>query len=155
MAHPQFRWKIGVKRLLNIDFWIWVGQVSIFLKQEIGLIMIDYLQFYVPLKNFSLIWRRHHYRLRAAKFRPMLGTQGLWAGRGLYRATPAVTRGLGFSCLIRRLWSINRGCLLPHGTWSHLWYIQRSVYDHSLIYFSYRTYEIEYCSLFLSFHSDL
>jgi hypothetical protein len=27
----------------------------------------------------------------------MLGTQGLWAGRDLYRATPAMTRGLGFS----------------------------------------------------------
>jgi hypothetical protein len=48
---------------------------------------IDYLRFYVPLKNFSLTWRRHHCRWRAAKFRPMLGTQGLWAGRDLYRAT--------------------------------------------------------------------
>jgi hypothetical protein len=64
--------------------------------------LIDYLLFYVPLKNISLIWRRHHYRWRAAKFRPMLGAQGLWAGRDLYRATPAVTRGLGFSGLIRR-----------------------------------------------------
>jgi hypothetical protein len=32
----------------------------------------------------------------------MLGAQGLWAGRDLYRATPAVTRGLDFSGLIRR-----------------------------------------------------
>jgi hypothetical protein len=64
--------------------------------------LIDYLQFYVPLKNISLIWRRHHCRWRAAKFRPMLGAQGLWAGRDLYRATPAVTRDLGFSGLIRR-----------------------------------------------------
>jgi hypothetical protein len=39
--------------------------------------MIDYLLFYVPLKNFSLIRRRHHCRWRAAKFRPMLGAQGL------------------------------------------------------------------------------
>ena len=39
--------------------------------------LIDYLRFYVPLKNISLIWRRHHYRWRAAKFRPMLGAQGL------------------------------------------------------------------------------
>jgi hypothetical protein len=62
---------------------------------------IDWL-FYVPLKNFSLIWRRHHYRRRAAKFRPMLGAQSLWAGRDLYRAPPAVTRGLGFSGLIWR-----------------------------------------------------
>jgi hypothetical protein len=43
------------------------------------------------------------------------------------------------------------GCLLLHGTWSHLWYIQRSVYAHSLICISYRTFEIEYCSLYLSF----
>jgi hypothetical protein len=42
----------------------------------------------------------------------------------------------------RRVWSINRGCLLLHGTWSHAWYIQRSVYAHSLICFSYRTYGI-------------
>jgi hypothetical protein len=78
---------------------------------EIGLLVLedwlidwlsDYLQFYVPLKSFSLIWRRHHCRWRAAKFRPMLGTQGLWAGRDLYRATPAVTRDLSFSGLIRR-----------------------------------------------------
>jgi hypothetical protein len=39
--------------------------------------LIDYLRFYVPLKNISLIWRRHHYRRRAAKFRPLLGAQGL------------------------------------------------------------------------------
>jgi hypothetical protein len=72
----------------------------------------DYLRFYVPLKNFSLIWRRHHCRWRAAKFRPMLGAQGLWAGRDLYRATPTVTRGLGFSGLIRRsrLLRHTRGC---------------------------------------------
>jgi hypothetical protein len=52
----------------------------------------DYLVFYVPLKIISLtsIWRCHHYRWRAAKFRPMLGAQGLWAGRDLYCATPAV-----------------------------------------------------------------
>jgi hypothetical protein len=29
--------------------------------------LIDYLGFYVPLKNISLIWRRHHCRWRAAK----------------------------------------------------------------------------------------
>jgi hypothetical protein len=78
--------------------------------------MIECLLFYVPLKNISLIWRRHHYQWRAAKFRPMLGAQGLWAGRDLYRATPAGTRGLGFSGLIRRtapssrLLRLTRGC---------------------------------------------
>jgi hypothetical protein len=74
--------------------------------------LIDYLRFYVPLKNFSLIWRRHHYRWRAAKFRPMLGAQRLWAGRDLYRATPAVTWDLGFSGLIRRTAPFSR--LLRH-----------------------------------------
>jgi hypothetical protein len=68
----------------------------------------DYLRFYVPLKNISLIWRRHHCRWRAAKFRPMLGAQGLWAGRDRYRATPAVTRDLGFSGLIRRTAQFSR-----------------------------------------------
>jgi hypothetical protein len=72
----------------------------------------DYLLFYVPLKNISLIWRRHHYRWRAAKFRPMLRAQGLWAGRDLYHATPAVTRGLDFSGFIWRTAPISR--LLRH-----------------------------------------
>jgi hypothetical protein len=31
--------------------------------------LIDCLQLYVPLKTFSFIWRRHHCRWRAAKFR--------------------------------------------------------------------------------------
>jgi hypothetical protein len=74
--------------------------------------LIDYLLFYVPLKNCSLIWRRHQCRWRAAKFRPMLGAQGLWAGRDLFRATPAVTRDLGFSGLIRRTAPFSR--LLRH-----------------------------------------
>jgi hypothetical protein len=29
----------------------------------------------------------------------VFGAQGLWAGRGLYRATPVVTRSLSFSVL--------------------------------------------------------
>jgi hypothetical protein len=78
--------------------------------------LIDWLLIYVPHTNISLIWRRHHYRRKAAKFRPMLGAQGLWAGRDLYRATSAVTRGLHFSSLIRmsvpfnRLLQQTRGC---------------------------------------------
>jgi hypothetical protein len=48
---------------------------------------VSFLRFYVPLKNISLIWRRHHYRRRATKFRPMLGAQGLWAERDISRAT--------------------------------------------------------------------
>ena len=42
----------------------------------------------------------------------MLGAQGLWAGRDLYRATPTVTRDLGFSGLIRRTAPFSR--LLRH-----------------------------------------
>ena len=53
--------------------------------------MIIYLFIYVPLKNILLMWRRHHYRWRTAKFRHMLGIQGLWTGRDLYHATSAVT----------------------------------------------------------------
>jgi hypothetical protein len=47
------------------------------------------------------IWRRRYCRWKAANFRPMLGAQGHWAGRGLYRATLVVTRSLDFSDLIR------------------------------------------------------
>jgi hypothetical protein len=71
-------------------------------------LMVGYLLFYVPLKNISLIWRR----LRTAKFRLMLGAQGPWAGRDPYRATPAATRYLGFSGLIRRTAPFSR--LLRH-----------------------------------------
>jgi hypothetical protein len=54
----------------------------------------------------------HHCWWRAAKFRLMLGAQGLWAGRDLYRATSAVTRDLSFSCLIRRTAPFS--CFLRH-----------------------------------------
>ena len=81
------------------------------------LMLNDYLVFYVPLRNISLIWRRHHYRWRAAKFRPMLGAQGLRAGRDFYRATPAVTRGLGFSGLIRMTTPFSRLLRHARGCW--------------------------------------
>jgi hypothetical protein len=90
----------------------WPHQSFAFLWLSLLRRLIDYLRFYVPLKNISLIWRRHHCRWRAAKFRPMLGAQGLWAGRDLYRATPTVTRDLGFSGLIRRTAPFSR--LLRH-----------------------------------------
>jgi hypothetical protein len=48
------------------------------------------------------------------KFRPTFVVQDLCAGRDLYRATPAVTRDLGFSGLIRRTAPFSR--LLRH-TW--------------------------------------
>jgi hypothetical protein len=75
--------------------------------------LIDYLRFYVLLKNFTFIWRRHHCQWWwAVKFRPKLGAQGLWARSDLYRATPTVTRDLGFSGLIRRTAQFSR--LLRH-----------------------------------------
>jgi hypothetical protein len=37
----------------------------------------------------------------------------------------------------RRVRPVGRGCLLLHGTWSHLWYIRRSLYAHSLICISF------------------
>ena len=85
----------------------------------------DCLLFYIPLKNISLIWRRHHYRWRAAKFRPMLVTQGLWAGRDLYRATPAVIRGLGFSGLIETRISVYLmdAPLIASNNWITSWII--------------------------------
>jgi hypothetical protein len=70
--------------------WIIIGNFCLFI----------YLLFYVSLKNFPLVWRHQNYRWRAAEFRPIFITQGLWVGRDLYRATPAVTRDLGFSGLI-------------------------------------------------------
>jgi hypothetical protein len=67
-------------------------------------LMIDWLfTVLLPAQEYLTNTRRNHCRWRAAKFRPMLGAQVHWAGRDLYRDTPAVTRGLGFSSLIRRI----------------------------------------------------
>ena len=63
---------------------------------------------------FQLSGGCHHYRWQGCKFRPMLGTQGLWAGRAFYRATAAVIRDIGFSGLIWRTAPISR--FLRH-TW--------------------------------------
>jgi hypothetical protein len=66
----------------------------------------------IPFKNFSLI-ETSPLPVKGAKFRPMPGAQGLWAGRDLYRTTPAVTWDLSFSGLIRRtsrLLRHTRGC---------------------------------------------
>jgi hypothetical protein len=41
--------------------------------------LIEYVLFYLPLKNISLIWRRQLCRWRAAKFRPIVGAHNLWA----------------------------------------------------------------------------
>jgi hypothetical protein len=68
--------------------------------------VIDWL--FTVLRPAQEFWRRHHCRWRAAKFRPMLGAQGLWAGRVIYSATLAMTRCLSFSGLIRRTAPFNR-----------------------------------------------
>ena len=73
----------------------------------------------VRLENISLTWgrRRLIFEIRSitikhketltlsvkgCNFRHILGNYYLLAGRDLYRATPAVKRGLGFCGLIRR-----------------------------------------------------
>ena len=46
------------------------------------------LWFFIPLENFSFIWRRHHYWWRATNFDLfVLGTHSHWAVRVLERAT--------------------------------------------------------------------
>ena len=70
------------------------------------------------------MWKRHHCRWRAAKFRPMLGAQGLWAGRDLYRATPTVTSRLPpFRCLLRHTRRCWESILtqVHMGTIGHVW----------------------------------
>jgi hypothetical protein len=57
---------------------------------------------YSRLSNFSAIRRLSPLPWLGCKFRPMLGAQGLWAGRDLYRATPTATRDLGLYGLIRK-----------------------------------------------------
>jgi hypothetical protein len=77
--------------------------------------LIDWLIIYCLTSRsriFHYIWRGHHCQWRAAKFRPMLGAHGLWAGSDLYRATHAVTWDLSFSGLIRRTAPFSR--LLRH-----------------------------------------
>jgi hypothetical protein len=58
--------------------------------------------FIIAWAIFQLSGGCHHYRWQGCKFRHMLGAQGLWAGRDLYRATPTATRDLGFYGLIRK-----------------------------------------------------
>jgi hypothetical protein len=58
---------------------------------------------YSCLSNFAAIRRLSPLpRWQGCKFRPMFGTQGLWAGRDLYHATPTETRDLGLYGLIQK-----------------------------------------------------
>ena len=50
------------------------------------------LGFFIPLENFSLIWRRHYYRRRAANFDLCWLLIKQW--RFFLRATPTVTRNI-------------------------------------------------------------
>ena len=70
---------------------------------------------------WSRLKKLHSYRVftitvKGAKFnRPLLGAEGFWAGRNLYRVTPAGTRGSGF-CASPQFSRIVRQ---PRGTEDH------------------------------------
>jgi hypothetical protein len=86
-----------------------------------GISLIDWLFAGLrPHQEYFTYMEMHHCRWRAAKFRPMLSAQGLWAGRDLCHATPAVTRNLGFPGLLR--WTIPFSRLLRHtrGCWGSI-----------------------------------
>jgi hypothetical protein len=80
--------------------------------------VIDYLVFYVPLKNIQLVWRfEWSLPMKGCQFRPMLSAQGLWAGPGEIFIVPHLLQyvwDLSFSGLIRRTAPIN--CLLRLAT---------------------------------------
>jgi hypothetical protein len=92
--------------------------------QNLGLCsVIDCCFFPVPLKNFSLIWRRQHYRWRAAKRRPILGAQGFWAGWDFYRDTCCDTRPRFF-----RSHPKDRPILSPLTAYKGMWRIGKDLY---------------------------
>jgi hypothetical protein len=49
------------------------------------------LWYFYACQVLAWLWRRHHYRWKAVKCKPILCAQGLWAGRNLYPAIFAVT----------------------------------------------------------------
>jgi hypothetical protein len=90
----------------------WIAEKLLTRQQQITL----HSPFYFPLKNVSLVWRRHHFRWRAARFRPMLGAQGLWAGR-----EDVTTAGEGLQnldlCLALRAFEQGGIFIVPHLLW--------------------------------------
>jgi hypothetical protein len=50
------------------------------------------------------------------------------------------------------VWSIDRGCLLLLGTWSHLWYIRGSVLDHLFLWFVFPTCILKQITLWYPSH---
>jgi hypothetical protein len=69
---------------------------AILLQFHKGIYILFVYLFVATWAIFQLSGGCHHYWWQGCKFRPMLGTQGLRAGRGLYRAAPTATQGLGF-----------------------------------------------------------
>jgi hypothetical protein len=68
-----------------------------------------------PAQEFFTYMETSPLPVKGCKFRPMFGAQGLWTGRDLYRATPTVTRDLGFFGLIRRTAPFSRLLLHTRG----------------------------------------
>ena len=97
----HFVWEFSV-------LWLYSSSYYFSVMQDVETVLFVCFLFYVPFASISFIRRCHHCRRRAAKFRFPLGTYGFFAGRDLYRATPAVKQDLGFYGLFRRTASISR-----------------------------------------------
>ena len=94
----HFVWEFSV-------LWLYSSSYYFSVMQDVETVLFVCFLFYVPFASISFIWRCHHWRRRAAKFRSPLGTL---SREDLYRATPAVKQGLGFCGLFRRTALINR-----------------------------------------------
>jgi hypothetical protein len=62
--------------------------------------LIDWLFTILRSAQFFTYMETSPLPVKGCKIWPMLGAQGLWAGRDLYRVTPTVTRYLSFSGLL-------------------------------------------------------
>jgi hypothetical protein len=96
------------------------------------------------------IWKRHHCRWRAAKFRLMLGAQGLRAGEGYL--SPVVIRGFGSSGLIRMTAPFSRLLRHARGCWGPIivvgntlsWFFNRwNIFALFLMKYSFLSLQIE------------
>ena len=58
------------------------------------ILLFVYLRVFVPLENFSLIWRRHHCRLNAANLDLRSARVAIEQQRVVERATPTETRDI-------------------------------------------------------------
>jgi hypothetical protein len=91
-------WTVAALLISKVSFrkGVQVGKLNFLIKIDLLFIVLR------PSQEYFTTWRCHYCWWRDARFRSMLSVQSLWAGMDLYRATPDVTRGLGFSSLIRR-----------------------------------------------------